>query len=114
MQANTRNGRLMKKPKLTVDNLVTDALPTNGTSKQPATDESSSETPSETPTNPSATSKPATSKPTIDKSYIDNSNIVEAPKSFSEADLPVSAIHIRIEGGEIVEPIKHQSINLRC
>jgi hypothetical protein len=97
MQANTRSGRLVKKPKLAIDNVVTDALPTNGASKDPATDDSTSETSSETPTNPSATSEP-----TIDKSYIDNPNIVGAPKSSSAADLPMSATHIQIEGGEII------------
>jgi hypothetical protein len=70
------------------------------TSKEPATDESSSETPSETTTNPSATSTPATSEPPIDRSYIDSPNTVEAPESPSAADLPMSATHIQIEGGE--------------
>jgi len=32
-----RTGRLVKKPKLEVDNLVTDAMPTNGASKELAT-----------------------------------------------------------------------------
>lgn len=50
----------MKKPKLAVNNLVTGALLTNGTSKEPATDDSSSET----PTNASAIGKPATIEPT--------------------------------------------------
>ena len=97
-----RTGRLVKKPKLAVDNLVTDALFTNGISKEPATDESSSETRSETPTNPSATGKPATNELSIDKSYIDSPNTVEAPKSPSAADLPTSATHIQIKGREII------------
>jgi hypothetical protein len=97
-----RTGRLVKKPKLAVNSLVTDAMFTNGASKEPATDESTSETPNETSTNPSATSTPATGEPPIDKSYIDSPNTIEAPKSPGTADLPTSATHIQIEGGEII------------
>lgn len=80
----------MKKPKLAVDNLATDALPTDGTPEEPAIDGSMSEPPGETLTNISATGKPATSEPAVDKSYIESPNIVETPKPFGASDLPTS------------------------
>jgi hypothetical protein len=52
-----RTGGLAKTPKLVVDNLATDALPTNGTPEEPATDGSMSELPGKTPTNTSATGR---------------------------------------------------------
>lgn len=99
-------GRPVKKPKLAVNSLVTNVLPTNGTSEEPATDGSTSEphseTSVETPANPTATGKSATSEPTIAKSYIENPNTGETPKSFGATDLSSSATHIQIEGGEIM------------
>jgi hypothetical protein len=55
--------------------------------------------------NLSATGKSATNKPPIDESYIDTQNTVEAPKSPSAADLPMSATHIQIEGGKIISAL---------
>jgi hypothetical protein len=102
MQTNTGTGRPAKKPKLADDNTITDALPTNGASKEPATDDSTSETAAETSANPPANGKSATSEPAINRSYIDNTNTVEAPESSNAADLPTSATHIQIEAGEIM------------
>ncbi|KAM3064611.1 hypothetical protein ACMFMF_011901, partial [Clarireedia jacksonii] len=102
MHTNTGTSRLAKKPKLADDNVCTDALPTNGASKEPATDEYTSETVVETSANPSATSKSTTSEPATNRPYINNTNTVEAPKPSDAADLPMSATHIQIEGGEIM------------
>jgi hypothetical protein len=104
----TRTGRMMKRPRLAADESFNDILSTNGPSKEPATAGSTSETPSEapeapseSPTTASATGTSTMSQPTIDKSSIDCLNIAEAPKSSGTDDLPTSAIHIQIEGGEI-------------
>jgi hypothetical protein len=101
IHTSTGTGRLAKKPKLVDDNVSTDALPTGGVSKEPATDEFTSETAVETSTNATATSKSTTSEP-VNKSHIDNTNTLEAPKPSDTADVPTSATHIQIEGGEII------------
>jgi hypothetical protein len=74
----------------------------NGASKEPATNDSTSETAAETSANSLTNGKSATSEPAINRSYINNTNTVEAPESSNVADLPTSAIHIQIEGGEIM------------
>jgi hypothetical protein len=102
MQTNTGTSRQAKKPKVADDIAITDALSTNGASKEPATDNSTSETATETSANPPANSKSATSEPAINRLYIDNTNTVEAPESSNTADLPMSATHIQIEAGEII------------
>ncbi|PQE14720.1 Vacuolar sorting-associated 3 protein [Rutstroemia sp. NJR-2017a BBW] len=101
MHTNTGTGRQAKKPKLADENISTDALPTNGASKELAIDEYTSETAAETSANPTANSKSTTSEPATNRPYIDNINTVEAPKPSDAADLPTSTTHIQNKGGEI-------------
>jgi len=102
MQTNTGTGRPVKKPKFADDNAITDALPTNGVSKEPATDDSTSETAAETSVNPPVNGKSATSEPAINRLDVDNINTAEVLESSNVANLPTFAIHIQNEGGEIM------------
>jgi hypothetical protein len=102
MQINTSTGRLAKKPKLADDNVITDALLTNGVSKEPVTDYSTSGPAAETSANLPMAGKSATSEPAINRSYIDNTNTLEAPKPPNAADLQTSDTHVQIEGGGIM------------
>lgn len=97
---NTRTCRLVKRPRLVVDECFTDTLCTNGPSKEPATtsgtpSETTGERPTKNPTNASVTGVPAPAKPTSNKQSVDCLNIAEAPESSGTADVSTSTIHGR-------------------
>jgi hypothetical protein len=99
IQTNTGTGRLVKKLKLTDNNIITDILPV---SDEPAFVYSMSEPVTETSANLPVIRKSATSEPAINRSYIDNTNTVNTLEPSNVADLLISPIHVDIEGGVIV------------